>query len=530
MLTGSAPKSEEKAGLVDLETIRRNLKKWAAKKNGLWLGLSDEELEDLLGEVSQIKRFLERYCADQNFREELFQDPHQAIKQYNLCIDPEDFRVLWKVDIAQESATKTLLPIPESLKHFFEFARERLHWQELKDIASSSSNPYFKAWRKRQIAGTQFQFADSVYENIPHIPVCFELSKGCSVGCHFCAISAPRLGDIFLYTQENAKLWHQTLEFMRKTLGTAASAGFCYWATDPLDNPDYEKFMTDFHEILGVFPQTTTAQPIKDPNRMRSLLKLSLEKGCKLNRFSILSLKMLDRVYEIFSAEELAFVGLVPQNSGSRVLTQQFPLTTEPAKKINAGRTLERNQKRANSSDSDFYTGTIACVTGFLFNMVERSVKLISPCNADESWPLGYIIFDEGTFSDIDELKTVIENMIAKNMPLTVRNEDLVKFRDDLEYGILPDGFKLWTKWKTLSFRNRLTSVNIPQFQSLGQLVSKGDKTAGEIADIFARADIPASKTLEYLNVFFNKGVLDDHPKLKNSAMEMPEEQKVFSK
>ena len=44
--------------------------------------------------------------------------------------------------------------------------------------------------------------------------------------------------------------------------------------------------------------------------------------------------------------------------------------------------------------------GTIACVSGFLFNMVERNVRLISPCNASERWPLGYRIYDEGTFTD----------------------------------------------------------------------------------------------------------------------------------
>jgi len=35
----------------------------------------------------------------------------------------------------------------------------------------------------------------------------------------------------------------------------AAGRGFCYWGTDPMDNPDYEKFCLDFHEVLGIFPK-----------------------------------------------------------------------------------------------------------------------------------------------------------------------------------------------------------------------------------------------------------------------------------
>lgn len=286
-----------------------------------------------------------------------------------------------------------------------------------------------------------------------------------------------------MYTEENAKLWREVLELMRETLGSAVSAGSSYWATDPLDNPDYEKFMLDFHEIMGVFPPTTTAQPMKDPARLQSLLKLSFEKGCKLNRISVLSIKILDQIHKELSAEELAFVGLLPQNPGGRFLTQ-FPFNTQSVKKVNAGRTFERSQKKTDSSNSDVLGGTIACLTGFLFNMVDRSVKLISPCSANERWPLGYIIFDQGTFSDIEDLRKLIVRMIAKNMPLTLREQDLLKFRPELEYESLVNGFKLSTQWQTLCFRNRLNSPKLPRLKKLGELIKNGDLTAGEVADI----------------------------------------------
>jgi hypothetical protein len=108
------------------------------------------------------------------------------------------------------------------------------------------------------------------------------------VGCWFCGISAPKLGDIYLYNEENANLWRQVLELLKNKLGENTGSSFCYWATDPLDNPDYEKFCIDFSDVLGVFPFTSTAQALKYPERVKSLIDLSIKKGRTINRFSIL--------------------------------------------------------------------------------------------------------------------------------------------------------------------------------------------------------------------------------------------------
>ena len=41
----------------------------------------------------------------------------------------------------------------------------------------------------------------------------------------------------------------------------------------------------------------------------------------------------------------------------------------------------------------DYPMNTIGCVTGFLFNMVDRTVQLISPCTATDEWPLGFYVY-----------------------------------------------------------------------------------------------------------------------------------------
>lgn len=447
--------------------------------------------------VSNIKRFMERWIADPDFRNKIFIKPYETVLHYNLKVAPEEIRPLWDLKFAQEVNEKVL--ISESLKLWQEFVDSNRVNELTKTITASINDPRFKVWRERQIARTNRQFKKVFQVTIAHAPVCFELSKGCSMGCSFCAVSAARLSDIFTYNPENAKLWCEVLKLIKEILGNSAATGFCYWATDPFDNLDYEKFCSDFHAILGMFPQTTTAQPLKDPSRTRSFLKLSREKGCMLNRFSILSLKMLNKVHEEFSAEELAFVKLELQNEEANKI------------KANAGRVRERNLNKEEKDNGLPEQGTIACVTGFLFNMVDRNVKLISPCNADDRWPLGYITYDEGTFSSADDLKIILEKMIAKNMSLTVRPSDIISFPRDIKYEGFSDGFKLSTKFKIFKFSNE------PFLKELSEIIQEGNKTAEEIVVSFNRRGISPTHTLSTLNLLLEKGLLDDEPKLEDT-------------
>jgi radical SAM family RiPP maturation amino acid epimerase len=454
-----------------------------------WMKLDKEQMVS----ISHIKRFQERYQADPDFRENVAINPEKTIARYNLKLDSETVKWLLDPEFLESQQTQNK-PLPSSVQIYLDYNNAITKWiSRWRDI-TPESDPRFQTWRERQIARADSEISKSGNTQIVHAPVCFELTKGCSVGCWFCGISAPRFSDIFTYTSENSKLWKEVLELTKEICGSAAQSGICYWATDPLDNPDYEKFVCDFHQILGTVPQTTTAQPMKDPTRTRSLLKLSEEKGFMKNRFSILSLKILDRLYEEFTPEELVHVGLVMQNKESLM------------KKAVSGRSFERNKKKAKNNKADDKTAqtTIACVSGFLFNMVERSVKLISPCKADERWPNGYRVYDEGTFANIDDLKALLERMISNCMPLSVIESDIIRFRRDLKFEGLVDGFKLSTNYLTLNFRHR------PMLRELGEVILKGDKTAEEIASAFENLGVSKDDTFYSLNLIFKRGVLDE--------------------
>jgi radical SAM family RiPP maturation amino acid epimerase len=341
--------------------------------------------------------------------------------------------------------------------------------------------------------------------NLVHPPLCVELSDGCTVGCWFCGISAERFAGNFEYTEENGALWRGVLATLRARCGDGVGQGFCYWATDPLDNPDYERFICDFHDAFGVLPQTTTAQPLKDVARTRRLLELSRARGGRVERFSVLSAGVFERILTEFTPEELLNVELIPQFSA------------EASPKALAGssrRRAQRQAERAQPVQGDLEDGgTIACVSGLLINMPRRTVKLISPCSPCERWPLGYITFASASFDDAADLRAKLDAMFEAAMPLTMRRDAPVRLVRGLE--VEPDA-------DALVIRSRHVRV---QFQGLirpdhlASALGRSASTAGMLAaERLRRFGIPAVDTLRELTLLRSAGVLCEEPAAAEGA------------
>jgi radical SAM family RiPP maturation amino acid epimerase len=445
-------------------------------------------------EAARIKRFVERLQGDSEFRQSLPSAPEETIARYNLQVSADEVRPAWDKEYVQRHAPN--IPLSPALVSYQKLCQQMDEWAETWDVAGRSKCIEYRTWRERQIARCSSELGPSYNKSIPHAAMTFELSKGCSVGCWFCAISAPRLSDHFYYTRDNARLWQDVLDVLSDIYGPAAAAGFCYWATDPMDNPDYEHFCRDFHATTGNFPQTTTALPLKDPARMRRLLKESCEKGCRVNRFSLLTRKMLDRVHAEYTAEELTYTRFV------------FQMPDGALSKSRSGRAAERLATQTDRYRDYLFMdgGTIACVSGLLFNMVERSVRLISPCNTSERWPLGYRVYDEGSFCTGDELHEILVRWIHDHMPVAVQPDEIVRFRRDLRYEEIDEGFRLSTRYHARKY------TSDPYVKHIGRLIQMGNKTAEVIASSCLWFGVTRSEVFDFLNMMFRNGVLDEEP------------------
>jgi radical SAM family RiPP maturation amino acid epimerase len=452
-------------------------------------GNADAEYRE---DIGQTKRFLERFAADAVFREALAQNPREAAARWGLKRDPEEIRQLWETPGAGMCAPAQSLAV----------ARYRAYVEEKRRFAGTHRDmglpgeSRWRAWRNRQILRCESHLGPKA-RLLVHAPFCIELGKGCSVGCWFCAVSAEKLGDQLPYTADNARWWRECLEVLREITGDGAHGGYCYWSNDPLDNPDYERFMVDFHDVIGYFPQTTTAQPDRHVDRVRALLKLAEQKGGVIDRFSVLTLPQWNRIHEAFDAAELAFVECIPQNKEA----------IHPGKVI-AGKALEKEKRLVAKGKAEptpeHQTSTIACVSGFYLNMVDRRVQLITPCNACDRWPLGHWLLDEGTFHDAASLRALLLRMIGDNMKVRLGPDDRVAFRRDLSYEAQDGGFAV-----TSPFRRH--SVKLPQgMHALGEAIRAGGSTAAELALSTGR---PLEETFHFLNdLLYSRGLLDEEP------------------
>lgn len=399
---------------------------------------------------------MERFIADPNFREETARRPDDLAQRV---------RALWDADCTHQD------PLVTQYQQYLGKSTDR---RAEKRESATPSHPAFRAWRQRQILRCRSELGSAHGQAIVHHPVAFELNKGCSVGCWFCGVSAPKLGEVWDYAQ-NRDIWLQTLEVFKTLLGSAAGQSVLYWATDPFDNPDYELFCRDFHHLFGVFPPTTTALAARYPERARGLLAQSRAAGCRSNRFSVLSLGQLRKIHDHFSDTDLLDVDLVLQNKGSLL------------KKSKSGRARAQGE-------GDY---TIACVSGFLLNMTEGSLRLISPCRASDRFPDGFRTHAVALFRDPIELETAARRMMNEHMPTRICKDQVLKFRGDL-------------RLTERGLENEHAVHELPN-RALAQLIDSGCHTAADIA-LKLEPDQALESTFFQIHQLFCSGVLGSEP------------------
>ena len=456
-----------------------------------------EELRTL----ALVKRFVERVVGDAGFREALARhpdDPRIVAERYGIDIDPLEMLPLWRAGYSKYRGTLDCAQWPLVVM-WDKYVREALHHRDLlrEEGSLEGIHPRFHEWRERQMKRCASELGGSA-PSVTFPILSFELSEGCSVGCWFCGISADRFKGYWPYDEHNAALWRSVVTATQELFGTAARTGFCYWATDPCDNPDYDRFIHDYYLITGSLPQTTTAAPFKNPELMQRILALYDRYRTVTNRFSVLTKKHLDQIHAAFRPDRMLGVELVMQ--------QKEALTA----RADAGRAHQRRLKlRAANKDDTISTvandhTTIACVSGFLVNMMQGQIRLITPVPGSDRWPLGYRILGERWFKTATEFRQGLESLIDEHMTNQLPPEQPISFRRDLRHEQDERTFTLTARNRTYTVSDEVGSVPI------GDLIATGALTPGEIVDRAAADGFAVAAIAGLIDDLYTNGLLEE--------------------
>lgn len=468
--------------------------------------------------ITQLKRFFEWSQGDPEFRRSvesgIFSPEHlDRLRRIGVHFDPYEVALLWKKpevfaqfvgELFRNGQHELSDELIDALTHYpllklwgrFVLRKNTIYRELRKTIARTPRNPQFDAWRLRRIAAVRSELGFFGHY-IDHPILAFELGDGCSVGCWFCAFAARKLTKNFDYS-DNREFFRQIVQTCVDLFGrSGASLALLYYGTEPHDNPHYLDFIKDYAEITGKPVCTSTAAPT-DATWLRELIAYYHQGPYPWPRLSVLSKAMLLKIHDLYSPEELRDVDLLMQ------------MKDHPRKKVAGGRILEeqsglRGREEGHYLDDIVPQGSISCISGFLVNMVNQTFQLVSPCYTNKQWPYGYRVFDETSFEDAEDFRHAIESLIERNMPNTPFLDRPARFRDDLVYRPMDDGFDLVSPNQVHHFRGKTI------YGPLGSLIAEGGLTYDELHDVVMDTyRLNPMAVIAVVQKLFNGGFLDE--------------------
>ena len=486
-------------------------------------GFSPDEIRSL----AEVKRFLECYEGDRDFRRALdaggkFTDEQRRmLKDIGVTFAPEAMELLWmqpdllarippliciheSFDDVPSDIRSALAPYPElwrwySWRHRSD--RTRLIQKLLVSVKPTLS-PEYTAWRARRVAAVRNELGAFGY-GLDHPCHAVEMGVGCSVQCNFCAFDAGKLQTIFDLSQsENRELVRGVATGMINVLGWPAAHGMLYWSTEPHDNPHYVKLLKFWQRLTGAMLCTATARAGVD--WVRELIDFYSTGPVPWPRISVLSRGMLRRLHRAFTPLEMRDTMLLMQQKDAEVFRSKVPGGRD--------RMLRQLVDADDLRDVDFENppegfqppqGSIACISGLLVNMVRRTIKLISPCYTTMEFRYGYRVFDETTFDSPEGFEVALKRMIARSMVVRPYPEMPMRWRDDLKAVAQPDGFTLVSPTTRRDFRRGELHLRT------GELVDRGDLTYEQVFDSLSdNPKIGPMVAMSMLDSLFGKGYL----------------------
>ncbi len=470
--------------------------------------------------LPQIKRFFECYEGDKEFRDNLFANrvtPEQRalLKEIGITFEVEALSPVWthkalfqqamdEPDSAATAAAETIIKSYPVLELWLRFRIQKNNLflkQRVWVTTEPSDSRRYSKWRSRRIQATKSELG--IYgHGIDHPSIAIEMQVGCSVGCYFCAFDAKKLEKVFdINVPENRQLFREVATSLRHRLGWNVSHALLYWSTEPADNPHYIEFMKEYQKITGCAVCTATARA--DEKWVSDLLAHYRPQNQPWPRISVLTRSIMYKIHKRFTPEEARDMTLLmQQKDGEEARTKVPGGRPKMLARLDTYKDLRDLDVDSKPDDFEVPQGTIACVSGFLINIIEKTIRLVSPSYTTLERPYGYRVFDEVTFTDGADFDRQIVSLIERKMALEPYDNMPMRFRDDLRYRPRPDGFKLTSRQQV----HLMTGDEI--YAPLGELLHQGTLTYAQVIEELADRAFNPMLAAAAIKALFDEGFL----------------------
>ena len=163
------------------------------------------------------------------------------------------------------------------------------------------------------------------------------------------------------------------------------------------------------------------------------------------------------------------------------------------------GATHLDDQTDTKRGDERMSEGTIACVTGFLFNVVERTVRLISPTTPSTTWPDGYIVFDTRRYDSPADLPAILADLVAKHMRPTIQPDRPIRFTDAVRFDGSAAIPTISSRWVRMASKD---------FADTGRLIRLGSRNPMSIYEEVCDLGSTPVQTMSVLDSLWKAGLL----------------------
>ena len=217
------------------------------------------------------------------------------------------------------------------------------------------------------------------------------------------------------------------------------------------------------------------------------------KKGGFIHRFTVRSLDTARKIFDSFTPEELIFVELLPQY-------EEAPGNSF----VKVGRNADEDQE---------YADTISCLSGFKVNMCRKDIALSTPTWSTKEHPTGEIILEVRNFTDGDDFKKVLKEMISKHMMNIIKPNDEITMADGLTYTETEDGDIIFTNNKEVEVKLRTNGgdskkLNLEIFNILSSGYNTKREVVAKLNEKIEGAALGSDLIFFAINRYWNMGLI----------------------